>query len=123
MQQGAGHKRWYVPDMYLPHPHTRGIASHETICIMNTGQKEALIRFTLFFEDDRELQTVEGIRVKALRSKHIRMDCLREYQAEIPVGVPYSLMVESTENVVVEYSRLNWIDGEATTFGLLAYHE
>lgn len=119
-----GHKKWFIPDMYLPQPHTRTIPGHETISIMNANGVPATLHMLAFFEQDLEPIQIDNVVVGPLKSMHFRMDRLKQsYGIEIPVEVPYSIVIESDIPVVVEYARLTWIDGEATTFGILAYHE
>ena len=52
-----------------------GYVSHECVCILNTGEKNAQIDLTIYFEDS-DPEYVKGLVVGAQRSCHLRMDQL-----------------------------------------------
>ena len=108
-----GRKCWIVPDGYIPtvtdhdKQNRSGYLSHECICILNTGPDDVEITLSIYFED-RDPVFFEDVCVTAQRSCHLRMDGLeREGQPVIPPGKPYSLIIHSSEPVVVQMSRLD----------------
>ena len=108
-----GKKCWVVPDGYIPDTtdndahNLNGYISHECACILNTGSKDAKIELTIYFED-AEPKVVEGIVVPTRRSQHLRMDHLEiEGKPVIERATPYSLVVTSSEPIVVQMSRLD----------------
>ncbi|MFU8807384.1 MAG: sensory rhodopsin transducer, partial [Bradymonadaceae bacterium] len=54
MSQPIGHKRWAIPEGYIPGESTGPepeMLSHETACILNTSDEDAHIKITIFFEE------------------------------------------------------------------------
>ncbi len=57
-----------------------------------------------------------------MRTHHIRLDRLiSEDGREIPRGVPYAVLVESSVPVVVQYSRLDTAQSELALMTTMAY--
>jgi len=113
INKSLGEKCWVVPDGYIPQTtdggsnNLSGYISHECVCILNSGSKDARIELSIYFED-AEPKFVEGIVVPAQRSCHLRMDQLQtDGQPVIERATPYSLIVNSSEPVVVQMSRLD----------------
>jgi hypothetical protein len=106
---GPGHRRWFVPDCYLPGDAIADpeFPSHESCCILNAGTTEAHCRLTLYFEDAEPVRDIE-VTVGAERCRHVRLDRLEEIAGmRVPRDVPYALAVESDQNIVVQHSRLD----------------
>lgn len=97
--------------------------SHESITLLNTGSSTAEIVIDLLFDDGRPPKKLEGIQVGPMQAKHLRMDHLEEWGIQIPTSVCYSAIITSSEKIVVEYARLNWIDGAAQSFAVIPYYE
>ena len=74
-----GKKTWLIADCFYPAVSTVA-KSHEAICVLNTGLKEAQITLTLYFEDapKRVFRTV----CPGERTHHIRMDKLVDENGE-----------------------------------------
>jgi hypothetical protein len=113
MNKPLGKKCWIVPDGYIPQltdndsKNLNGYISHECACILNVGLTDAKIDLTIYFEDSPP-KSIEGIIVCGQRSCHLRMDELKiDGQSAIDRAVPYSLMIESSEPIVVQMSRLD----------------
>lgn len=49
MAEGA--KCWFIPDGYWPAVSNSAYPSHEAICVLNPGKKDASLEITLYFED------------------------------------------------------------------------
>jgi len=119
----AGKLNWFVPDAYLPADSSHGVASHEAACLLNTGERDATVRFTFFFEDRDPLGPVE-ISLGARRTRHVRLDEPASIGGlELPRGVPYAYAVESDEPIVLQHSRLDTSAGAYTLFTTIAYGE
>jgi hypothetical protein len=106
-----GKKIWLIPDCYRPPVYERQkeqpYQSHDAICVLNTGDEDAVIAITLFFED-REPVAGFTASCPARRTHHIRMDRIRGTDgSQVPCGVPYAALIESSCPVVVQYSRLD----------------
>ncbi len=116
-----GKKTWLIPDTYLNSVSKNGNISHEAICVINTSDVDADIRFTFFFED-RDARTDFSSFCPAMRTHHIRMDRLRNADGEpIPRDVPYAVLVESNTPIVVQYSRLDTSAPEMALMTTIAY--
>lgn len=97
--------------------------SHESITLLNTGNRTAEVVIDLLFDDGRHSEKLEGIQVGPAGTKHLRMDQLEEWGIQIPTSVCYSAIITSSEKIVVEYARFNWIDGAAQSFAVIPYYE
>ncbi|HEY8743681.1 MAG TPA: sensory rhodopsin transducer [Chloroflexota bacterium] len=104
----AGHKVWYIPDGYLPPASYPGsLVSHEAVCVLNTGSKEATVRLTIYFEDREPLRDLTNT-IPAERTLHIRLDKPEHTGGhQLPAGVPYAIRVESDVPIIVQHSRLD----------------
>lgn len=123
MNIGMGHKKWCIPDLYMKEPGEMPTPSHESITILNTGEKQSEVTVYLIFDNGDEPVTIEHILIAPMSAKHLRMDQLEEWKIKIPTSTCYSAILKSTENIVVEYARLNWIDGAVQSFAVMPYFE
>jgi len=101
-----GHTHWFIPDCYWPDGGTDGpYVSHESVCVLNTGDTDAHLSITLYFEDREPVFGYEAL-CAARRTHHVRMDRLLNGDGlPVPRGVPYAAVVESGVPVFVQYSR------------------
>jgi len=120
MFQAKGEKHWFIPDGYIPPDSTGELLSHESVCVLNCSSEEALLRFTIFFEDREPLEDILVV-VPGRRTKHIRTSSLVKDGASIPVGVPYAIEVLSDIPIIVQYSRLDSTQAENTLMSTIAY--
>lgn len=123
MENGMGHKKWCIPDLYMKEPGCMPTPSHESITLLNTGKTIANVTIELIFAHEEAPVRLAGIKVKPMKAKQIRMDQLNEENFNIPVSVCYSAILTSDKNIVVEYARFNWIDGMIQSFALIPYFE
>jgi hypothetical protein len=116
-----GSKVWYVPDGFYNSKSLGNSKSHEAICVLNTNQNDAHINITLYFEDKEKLSDFSAI-CKAERTNHIRMDKIKNKKGlGVPTDVPYAMVIESNENIVVQYSRLDSSQAEMALMTTIAY--
>ncbi|WP_409345811.1 sensory rhodopsin transducer [Paenibacillus sp. MBLB4367] len=115
-----GHTLWYIPDGYIPPNSTGELESHESVCVLNTGDGEAKLRFTIFFEDRPPIEHIEAV-IPGRRTKHVRTSSLRSGVQTIPAGVPYAIEVESDIPVIVQYSRLDTTQAANALMTTLGY--
>lgn len=120
MYKARGEKNWFIPDGYIPENSSGSLLSHESVCVLNSSSEEALLRFTIFFEDREPLEDILVV-IPARRTKHIRTSSLVKEGMSIPVGVPYAIEVASDIPVVVQYSRLDSTQAENALMSILAY--
>ena len=121
MSKAYGKKVWLIPDGFLHSVSLNDQVSHEAVCVLNTSDKDAVISLTLYFED-REPMTGFKAECNAGRTHHIRLDrIVSENGKKIPRDTPYALLVESTEPVVAQYSRLDTSAVEMALMTTIAY--
>ncbi len=115
--QTAGATEWYIPDAYLPSSGTgEKWEGHESVCILNVGDKDAKTTFTLYFED-REPVEISPVIVKAKSNRHVGMHKPDQLNGVVvPRDVPYGIAVASDQPIIVQYSRL---DVEQPNFTLM----
>lgn len=121
MNKTVGSKVWFVPDAYYPTISNGHFPSHEAICVLNPGDKDAVIDMVLYFEDRDKMVGFKAV-CKAERTNHIRMDKLMDVNGNVvPKGVPYAIMIESSENVIIQYSRMDTTQAEMALMTTMAY--
>ncbi|MGX1831399.1 sensory rhodopsin transducer [Paenibacillus taichungensis] len=116
----TGRTDWVIPDGYIPPVSSGSLESHESICVLNTGTVDALLRITIYFEDRDPLEDIVA-EVPARRTKHIRTASLRSGEQLIPPGVPYAITVSSNVPVIVQYSRLDTTQPELALMSVMAF--
>ena len=121
MSKAYGKKVWLIPDGFLHSVSLNDQVSHEAVCVLNTSDRNAVVSLTLYFED-REPMTGFKAECNAGRTHHIRLDrIVSENGEKIPRDTPYALLVESTEPVVAQYSRLDTSAVEMALMTTIAY--
>ena len=108
MSKAIGRKRWAIAEGYIPeqsHGPEPEMTSHEAVCILNTGDKEARITITVYYTD-REPVGPYKVEVPARRTKHVRFNDLIDPQP-IPLGTEYAALIESDVDVIVQHTRLD----------------
>lgn len=116
-----GKKVWATGDGFMNKTSNGGFDTHEALCVLNAGKKDANTKITIFFEDREPL---EGFNIvcKARRSTHIRLDWIENDKGEkVPYGVPYSMLLESDQPVVVQHSRMDVTQPEMTLMTTIAF--
>jgi hypothetical protein len=76
MSKRIGHKIWAIPEGYIPSASTGPtpeLTSHETVCILNTGHKDAHVEITVYFTDKNPVGPYK-IKVGGQRTKHVRLN-------------------------------------------------
>jgi hypothetical protein len=113
---------WLVPDCYFPSISSPGhYVSHEAICVLNIGSKDAHLELTLYFEDREPMRGFKAV-CGAERTNHIRLDKLKDQEGRsIPQDVPYAIMVESDVPIIAQYSRLDTTQAEMGLMTTMAY--
>ena len=125
--QPIGKKCWVVPDGYIPltteddKNNRSGYLSHECACILNAVDADAAITLAIYFEKDEPV-VIDDIVVCARRCVHLRMDELtRDGKPVIARGVPYGLVVTSTQPIVVQISRLDTTQSNMAFLSTMAH--
>ena len=121
MNKAEGKKTWLIPDGFWPELSNGVYPSHESVCVLNTGDVDAEIDITFYFEDREKMSNFRAA-CKAERTHHIRMDRLKDVDGRsVPRGVPYAMLVRSTADVIVQYSRLDSTQAELAFISVIAY--
>ena len=118
-----GSCEWFIPDCYWPEITTPGhYVSHEAICVLNTGDADAEIALTLYFEDAEPLTGFAAV-CPARRTHHIRLyKLLYASGRHVPMGVPYAIALISSVPVFAQYSRLDTTQANMTLMTTIAAH-
>ena len=104
----VGRNRWVIAEGWIPDRSTGPepqFTSHETACILNTGDEDAHVDITLFFTD-REPVGPYTVTVGARRTRHVRFNDLTDPEP-VPRATDYSSLLESDVPVVVQHTRLD----------------
>ena len=104
----VGHKIWAIPEGYIPSKSVsedRTLVSHETVCVLNTTNRDAEVAITLFFKD-RDPVGPYSLKVPAQRTPHLRFNDLTDPEP-VPRDTDYASIIESTVPIVVQHTRLD----------------
>lgn len=117
-----GSTTWVVADGYIP-PESTGPApemtSHDSVCIVNAGAKDATVEVFVFFCHSEPLGPFI-MRVPARRAHHQRINDLGDPPA-VPHGVDYSMVLRSDAPIVVQHTRLDSRQAANALMSTIAY--
>ena len=106
--EALGRRTWAIAEGYIP-KESNGpgpeFTSHETACILNTGDRAAHIEIQVYFKD-REPAGPYRLEVQARRTLHLRFNDLQDPE-RIPPGTDYSSVITSDVPVIVQHTRLD----------------
>ena len=115
-----GKKEWMIPDGFIS-SHSTNQVSHDAVCVLNTTDTDAVIRLTLYFENAEPMTGFEAV-CPARRTHHIRMDrIMSEDGKTVPRDTPYAILVQSSVEIAVQYSRLDTSAPEMALMTTMAY--
>lgn len=117
-----GKRRWAIAEGYIPgwsHGPEPQFKSHETACILNTGDQDAHVQITIFFSDRGPVGPYR-VTVPAERTRHIRFNDLTQPEP-IPQGTDYSSLIESDVPIVVQHTRLDSRQDANALLSTIAY--
>jgi len=103
-----GRTRWAIAEGYIPaesHGQTPQLESHETFCVLNVSDIDAVLEVTVFFAE-REPAGPYRFTVGARRTRHIRFNRFRNPEP-IPRDTDFASLIEANVPVVVQHSRLD----------------
>ncbi len=119
-----GKRRWAIAEGYIPtwsHGPEPEMLSHETVCLLNAGDRDAHVSITAYFAD-REPAGPYRLVVPARRTRHVRFNDLKDPEP-IPRGTDYASVIESDEPIVAQHTRLDTRQPEAALLSTIAYSE
>jgi hypothetical protein len=119
-----GHRRWAIAEGYIPSQSVsqdRALLSHETCCLLNTGDRAARVEITLYFAD-REPAGPYEITLGPRRTQHLRFNDLTTPEP-VPRDTSYSSVIVSDVPIVVQHTRLDSRHPNIALLSTIAYHE
>lgn len=122
MSEKIGKKLWAIPEGYIPgwsNGPQPEMLSHETACLLNTADKDAEVRITIYFAD-REPVGPYHVVVPARRTKHVRFNDL-EMPEKIPSATDFASVIESDVPIVVQHTRLDSRQEQNALLSTIAY--
>jgi hypothetical protein len=117
-----GRLRWAIPEGYIPATSTGpapDMLSHETVCLLNTGDVPAHVRVTLYFAD-REPAGPYRLEVPPRRTRHVRFNDLEDPEP-VPRATDFASVIESDTPIVVQHTRLDSRQAENALMTTIAY--
>ncbi|TFY97223.1 sensory rhodopsin transducer [Ramlibacter humi] len=119
-----GRTVWAVAEGYIPSQGSgggRALESHETVCLLNAGPREAHVDLTLFFAD-RDPAGPYRVTVAAQRTLHLRFNDLGDPEP-VPRDRDYSSVIVSDEPIVVQHTRLDSRQSALALLSTVAYSQ
>jgi hypothetical protein len=121
MDGAIGHTTWAIPEGYIPGESSgpEDMESHETLCFLNTSDRDATADITIYFED-REPAGPYRVVVPARRTVHQWLNELDEPEP-IPKDTDYAMVVQSNVPIVVQHTRLDSRQAENALLSTIAF--
>lgn len=122
MNAVIGKRHWAIAEGYIPegsHGPAPQMTSHETVCLLNTGDDEAHVEITVYFSD-REPIGPYRVTVPPRRTRHVRFNELDD-PAPIPKGTDYASVIVSDMPLVAQHTRLDSRQSELALISTIAY--
>lgn len=122
MAKAIGKKRWAIAEGYIPawsHGPEPQMTSHETVCLLNPNDRDALIAITVYFAD-RDPVGPYRVTVPALRTRHVRFNNLNDPEP-IPADTDFASTIESDVPIVVQHTRLDSRQAELALLSTVAF--
>lgn len=119
---GLGRTTWVIAEGYIPGESTGpepAMTSHETACILNTGEGDAEVEITVYFSD-REPAGPYRVVVPARRTSHVRFNDLEDPEP-VPRDTDYASVIASDRPIVVQHTRLDSRQAENALLSTVAF--
>lgn len=124
MNGALGKKVWAIAEGYIP-TYSNGpepeMTSHETACLLNTGDSDANVQITVYFSD-REPAGPYRVTVPAQRTVHLRFNELNDPEP-VPKGKDFASVIRSDLPIVVQHTRLDSRQAQNALLSTIAYSE
>ncbi|HEX6498650.1 MAG TPA: sensory rhodopsin transducer [Micromonosporaceae bacterium] len=108
MAAAIGQTTWVIAEGYIP-SQSNGpqpqMLSHETVCMLNTGDTDAHVEITVYFKD-REPVGPYRVTVPARRTLHQRFNDLTDPEP-VPRDTDYASVIRSDVPIVAQHTRLD----------------
>lgn len=123
MANGIGKKLWLIPDCELPQEGSGVLKGHESVIVVNDSDTDAVIDVKLFFTDS-DFDGKITWRVGAGRVRCFRMNRPDDMGGfVVPYQTQYAMKLTSSENIVVQYGRLDNTQTNLAYYTTLGYCE
>ena len=122
MAEAIGKRVWAIAEGYIPGDSTGtgpAFESHETACILNTGEQDAEVEITLYFSN-RDPVGPYRLQVPAQRTRHIRFNDLVDPEP-VPRDTDYASLIRANVPIVVQHTRLDSRQAELALLSTIAY--
>jgi hypothetical protein len=122
MPTAIGKTRWAIAEGYIPGDSTGPepeMTSHETLCFLNSGDRDAEVEITLYFSD-REPVGPYRVQVPARRTLHQLLNDFADPEP-IPRDTDYACLIESNVPIVVQHTRLDSRQSENALLSTIAH--
>ena len=120
--EALGHRRWVIAEGWIPDGSTGpapAMTSHETACMVNTGDDDAHVEVHVLFTD-REPAGPYRLTVTARRTVHMRFNDLTDPEP-VPLATDYASVIESDVPIVVQHTRLDSRQAENAVLTTIAF--
>ncbi len=120
--EAIGRTIWAIAEGYIPgwsNGPEAEFESHETACILNTGDREASVEITVYFKD-REPAGPYRVTVPARRTLHLRFNELNDPEP-VPRATDFASVIRSDVPVVVQHTRLDSRQAENALLSTIAF--
>jgi hypothetical protein len=104
----VGKTLWAIAEGYIPSGSAgddRALVSHETVCLLNCGDRDAHVEITVYFAD-RGPAGPYRVTVPARRTRHVRFNDLDDPEP-VPRDTDYASLIQSDVPIVVQHTRLD----------------
>lgn len=122
--EAIGKKKWAIAEGFIP-SWSNGpeplFTSHETVCILNTGDADARVEITIYFTD-RDPVGPYLFTIAARRTKHLRFNDFTEPQP-IPKDTDFASVISADVPVVVQHTRLDSRQEANALISTIAYSD
>jgi hypothetical protein len=118
----VGRRIWAIAEGYIPSGSISDdpkLVSHETACLLNTGDEDARVTITLFFAN-REPAGPYRVVVPARRTLHLRFNDLRDPES-VPHDTDYASLFQSSVPIIVQHTRLDSRDPHIALLSTIAF--
>src|SRR6185437_5221368 len=122
MAAAIGKRCWAIAEGYIPGQSTgsgRAFVSHETACLLNTGDQDAAVTIMIYFADQEPVGPYR-MTVPARRTLHVRFNDLEDPKP-VPRDRDYSSVIISDVPIVVQHTRLDSRQAELALLSTMAY--
>ncbi|MFB2877941.1 sensory rhodopsin transducer [Floridanema aerugineum] len=122
MNKPIGNTCWTIAEGYIP-AYGNGpepqFTSHETACLLNTGEQDAHVEITIYFKEKEPVGPYR-VTVSARRTLHLRFNDLTDPKP-IPRDTDYASVFISDVPIVVQHTRLDSRQSENALLSTIAY--